>query len=53
MLMMQNKSDEEIIRRIANAWLDEGGDTEGFVYCWRYIKDAIEAEEQERKDAGV
>lgn len=50
---MLNKDDQAIVKRIANAWLDEGGDTEGFAYCWRHIKDAIAEEEQERKDAGV
>jgi len=34
-------TDPELFDMIAKIWVENGGDAEGFDYCWWGIKDAI------------
>ena len=34
-------SDAELIRRVAELWIDCGGDAEGVEWCWRQIRDEV------------
>lgn len=41
-------TDKELCSLIANIWLENGGDAEGFEWCWRKIRDAIKKEEEKK-----
>ena len=33
-----NSSDERIVDATARFWVDQGGDEEGFLWCWQAIR---------------
>lgn len=41
-------NDDELIDAVANLWISNGGDAEDFIYCWRFIQEAIEEKLKER-----
>ena len=41
-------SDERLIAEVARVWVDGGGDAEGINWCYRRIKEAVEAEIENR-----
>ena len=44
-------ADERLAEAVAKCWLDGGGDTEGFLWCWRLVADTICRMEQKRTSA--
>ena len=34
-------SDAELIRRVAEFWIDCGGDAEGVEWCWMKLRDEV------------
>ena len=46
-------SDEKLVQMVAELWVDHGGDAEGFDWCIRKIRDAIDRliDEKEVADA--
>ncbi len=43
-------SDEKLVRLVAELWVDHGGDAEGFDWCIRKIRDAIDRLIDERSE---
>jgi hypothetical protein len=41
-------NDDELIDAVANLWISNGGDAEDFIYCWRFIQEAIEEKLKKR-----
>lgn len=38
---MRNSIDYKLIDEVAQLWIDNGGDLEGYIYCMEKIKDRI------------
>lgn len=41
-------SDEELIAEVARVWVEGGGDAEGLEWCHKKLKDAVNAEIENR-----
>ena len=42
-------NDKDLIELVAKAWLENGGDSEGFVYNFYHIKNRIEELEEQNE----
>jgi len=46
-----SKSDYKCLRAAAEAWVENGGDSEGVAWCWSELKQVVEEIEEERSKA--
>ena len=42
-----NRHDENLCAQVSELWREEGGDAEGFLYCWRRIFEMLRVVEDE------
>jgi len=43
-------SDSQLIEKVAELWVELGGDSEGVTWCWTDLRDKVQEIENENKE---